>query len=167
MRRFPHQCRGLALGGLALLLVAQGVLPHGSDFLRRLSPVEPAAAAPPLGGMDILPSLKGHMARLEVLMNRLFRDIDDPAKSGELVRITREMQAHLHRAGHFKPEKVEWLIDPGKERGAMEGFRACLERARDQLARLAAALGGQGAQPPKAVLLELDTTRRTCHAQFG
>jgi hypothetical protein len=166
-RILQHHGRGLALGGLAVLLVFQAVLLHRSGLMQRFYRADPAAAAPPPGNLDILPSLKGRMARLEVLMNRLFRDIDDPAKSAELAAITREMSEHLNRAGQFTPEKVEWMIDAEEERDAMKGFRACLARARDQLTRLGAALGGKRDEAPKAVLLELDTTRRTCHAEFG
>ena len=138
----------------------------------------PAIAQPPSGsvhrvnisvpgGLDVLPTLKAHMARLGTLMNFLFRNIDETAKAPELIAVTREMDEHLRRAGDFRPDSIAIRGDADSEAKDMEQFAACLEKARADLADLRNALDAGGPGEPRQVLLRLDQTRRDCHAAFG
>lgn len=122
---------------------------------------------PASGALELLPSLKSHMARLGTLMNVLFRNIDERDKATDLIAVTDEMDVHLRRAGGFVPTSIAILPDRGAERAALERFQACLTRTRGLLADLRAALGERAGEAPKAVLLRLDKTRRDCHAAFG
>ena len=116
---------------------------------------------------DLLPSLKSHMARLEALMNLLFRQIGEPEKAPELIAATREMEQLLFRAGAFRPDAALFEPDAEKEAKTMRGFHACLDRARSVLAGLREVLSAGTGGDPKRQLLKLDQVRRECHAAFG
>jgi len=144
--------------GIATILVL--VIPCA----RAQAPTLPANAPQ---ATDILPSLKSHMAQLGSLMNVLFRNIDEPERSGELVTVTLEMDALLRRAAAFKPDVVMFQVDAEKEAKALTEFHACIERARAVLAQLRGVLAGNQGREPKYHLLQLDRVRRNCHAAFG
>ena len=117
--------------------------------------------------MDILPTLKGHMAHLGALMNFLFRNIDEEDQRDELIAVAREMDEHLRRSTHFEPLSLDLIIDPAEYAKARKAYRKCIRVTRQLTAELEQSLSGSGAQTPRQVLLRLDRKRRDCHAAFG
>lgn len=151
----------------AILLVVCSVLALAPALAGAQLDTTPGASATARQASGILPSLRGHMAELGTLMNRLFRHVGDPERTSELIGVTREMEALLSAAGDFEPTVA--LIEPDQERRAeiMSGFRSCLQRARGVVAELRQALVSGGGDEQKDRLLRLDQVRRDCHAAFG
>ncbi len=129
------------------------------------TPVRPAALEP--GPLEILPTLKGHMARLGSLMNVLFRNIDDPARAEELIGVADEMKEHLRRSGRFTPLALLLIGDPKKYAAAEAGYQKCLDDTTTMLVELKAALRSGSTGAPRDALLRLDQKRRDCHVAFG
>ncbi|MEM8745027.1 MAG: hypothetical protein AAGF14_10365 [Pseudomonadota bacterium] len=119
------------------------------------------------GPIDILPTLKGHMARLGSLMNVLFRNIDDPARAEELISIADEMEVHLRRSERVTPLPLLLIGDPKKYAAAEAAYQKCLTDASAMLAELKTALRGGSDSAPRDALLRLDQKRRDCHVAFG
>lgn len=119
------------------------------------------------GPIDILPTLKGHMARLGSLMNVLFRNIDDPARAEELIGIADEMEVHLRRSGRFTPLANLLIVDPQRHAAAEVAYQKCLNDTKAIIAELKAALRGGSDGAPRDALLRLDQKRRDCHVAFG
>ncbi|MCG8558519.1 MAG: cytochrome b562 [Hyphomicrobiales bacterium] len=118
-------------------------------------------------GFDILPTLKGHMARLGSLMNFLFRHIDEPEKSAALQTAIREMRWHLRRADRFTPISFAALVAPETEQREQDRFKAGLAAADRVLAAMAEAIRESDLAAARRLLLRLDTVRRICHGAFG
>ena len=118
--------------------------------------------------LDILPTLKGHMARLGTLMNVLFRDIDD-AKRKELVLSTlNEMRLLLTKVGNeFIPTKVKALAKGDAKSEAITGFKSCIERAVSFLDEMRIQVKGAKFTEAKNSLYALDGWRRDCHSKYA
>ena len=116
---------------------------------------------------DMLPTLRTHMAQLGTLMNRLFREIDEPDMASDLIGVTQEMEALLLRAAEFPPPKMRDDPDPERRATGIRGFRACLAKARRALTELRQALAAETSSVPKDRLLYLDQVRRDCHSTFA
>ena len=118
--------------------------------------------------LKILPTLKGHMARLGSLMNFLFRNIDDEKYTSELITTVAEMQLLIKNAGQFKPDKALMKIPEADHEKALGEFRHCIQNASEKLDKLMIKISDvQDKTPDKPVLLELDLIRRACHSKFG
>lgn len=148
---------------LLVLALTTGAL--GTVYQARSSELHSVSARP--DRMDILPTLKGHMAHLGALMNFLFRNIDDQDQRDDLIAVAREMNEHLRRSKHFEPLALDLIIDPGKYAKAREAYRDCIRATRELMSELERSLSGSGVETPKQVLLRLDRKRRDCHAAFG
>ncbi len=118
--------------------------------------------------LAILPTLKGHMARLGSLMNFLFRNIDDEKYKGDLIIAVSEMQVLIKNSRQFKPDKYLLKIPDSDNEQALEDFQLCIKNASEKLDQLVMKISDEKDNTPdKPVLLELDLIRRNCHSKFG
>lgn len=156
---------------LAYLIPILAICAHGAKSMA--DPVARTGSSPMVRAaleqerMSILPTLKGHMARLGTLMNVLFRNIDDPARAEELIGVSDEMITHLRSVRRFTPFSLVMIGDPAKYAAAETAFQACLNDSIAMLTDLKAALRGSSNLEPRPALLKLDKKRRDCHAAFG
>ena len=121
----------------------------------------------PPGTMEILPTLKGHMARLGTLMNFLFRNVDEESRKAELISALQEMQVHLRRSKQFEPIRLHLIVDAEEFAQAKADYHACLIATLELTANLEATLRGTRPGEPRTALLRLDQKRRDCHVTFG
>ena len=147
-----------------LFAVAQ---PASADQTAQAEPMPVVPAALEQGPLDILPTLKGHMARLGSLMNVLFRNIDDPARADELIGIADEMKEHLDRSKNFTPLSILLIGEPKQYAAAEAAYLKCLSDTTAMISDLKTALRDGNAGTPRAALLRLDQKRRDCHVAFG
>lgn len=157
LRRVTYGLITAAVTVLAMAAIVHSAAPEARER-RDLSPP---------GATDILPTLKGHMARLGTLMNFLFRNVDDGSRTAELINAVREMEAHLRLSKRFEPPALHLIADAQKHALARADYRACLTAALELIADLEATLRGALAGEPRSALLRLDQKRRDCHVAFG
>lgn len=117
--------------------------------------------------LQILPSLKSHMARMGSLMNFLFRNIDELEQSEELLAVIEEMRGHLSLSSRFTPFSMVSLANPSLEASELKRFQDCLTKADTLFAALREPIIAADLAGAKEGLLVLDKLRRDCHAAFG
>jgi soluble cytochrome b562 len=118
--------------------------------------------------LDILPTLKGHMARLGTLMNILFRDIDDANRKDLVLSTLGEMRLLLTKVGkEFTPTKVIALAEGDTKSKAVAGFKNCTSRAVGFLDEMTTQVKREKLSLAKNSLYALDGWRRDCHSKFA
>lgn len=160
MRTVRRTIHSLLTATLAVLAMAEIARPAACEVRERRDPSH-------AGATDILPTLKGHMARLGSLMNFLFRNVDDGSRKAELISVVQEMKVHLRQSKQFEPLRLHLIADEQQHALAKAGYLACLTAALELLADLEVALRRARAGEPRTALLRLDQKRRDCHVAFG
>lgn len=118
--------------------------------------------------LDILPTLKGHMARLGTLMNVLFRDIDDAKRKDLVISTLGEMRLLLSKVGkEFTPTKVIALAEGDTKSKAIAGFKNCTSRAIGFLDEMTTQVNREKLSLAKNSLYALDGWRRDCHSKYA
>ena len=158
LRRVTYR---LITAALAVLAMAATAYPTAALELRERRNLSPPGTA------DILPTLKGHMARLGTLMNFLFRNVDDGSRTAEMISVVQEMKVHLRLSKRFEPPALYVIADAQSYQRAKASYRACLLATLELTADLEAALRGARPGEPRSALLRLDQKRRDCHVAFG
>lgn len=161
-RKFVNRVLALLLVGFACLLF-EAKADRSVDIQ-----TEPAARGGEIPvDLQILPSLKSHMARMGSLMNFLFRNIDEREQSEELLAVIKEMRGHLRLSGRFTPFSMASLANPNLEASELKRFQDCLTKADTLFAALREPIIAADLAGAKEGLLVLDKLRRDCHAAFG
>lgn len=118
--------------------------------------------------LTILPTLRGHMARLGTLMNFLFREIDEPHQSEAVLVTIGEMKLHLTSVGEsFLPAKISTTASLSERADAIGGFKACVGGAIAMLDVIAKDVEADRLSDARVGLLELDGLRRDCHSDYA
>ena len=118
--------------------------------------------------LTILPTLRGHMARLGTLMNFLFRELDEPDKSRAVLVTIEEMKLHLTSVGEsFLPTKISTTASLSERTDAIGGFKACVGGAIAMLDVIAKDVEAERLRDARESLLELDRLRRDCHSAYA
>lgn len=129
--------------------------------------VTSSTALSPPAVIELLPSLKSHMARMGSLMNFLFRHIDEPDRSPELLEAIDELREHLRLSRRFTPFSLASLADARQEFIEATRYKTCLDDADASLKALQSTVRAGTPAAAKSQLLELDRIRRDCHSAFG
>lgn len=161
-RKFLNRLTAVLLVGFACLLF-EAKADRAVDI--RTQPATRSGDIPV--DLQILSSLKSHMARMGSLMNFLFRNIDEPERSEELLAVIKEMRGHLRLSGRFTPFSMASLADPSLEASELTRFQDCLTKADALFAALRKPIIAADLAAAKTSLLVLDKHRRDCHAAFG
>lgn len=159
--QITHRLKWLVLILFSLMIAPGNALSETS--------VEPKAEQRPTElELDVLPTLKGHMARLGTLMNVLFRDVDDPERQTEVLTAIEEMTLILENVGaRFEPIKVVLLSDKGEKAAVLSGFQNCIRLAVEALDEMAEQLNETRFDMARQTLLDLDALRRDCHSKYA
>ena len=159
--RHPHRLTVAAFtAGLAALGAGAVLAERTSVFADQRTIAQPE--------LDVLPTMKGHMARLGTLMNFLFRELDEPDQKDAVLGVIDEMKRHLESVGRaLLPDKVASITNHAWRMHAVAGFRSCVERSIGLLDQIAAAVGAEQGEAALSGLYELDQLRRDCHSEFA
>ncbi len=156
-----HRLTCLALGMLFMF-------PRIDQAAAEPSVSTPAEAQSGERKLDILPTLKGHMARLGTLMNTLFRDVDDESRKERVLITLAEMRFLLTKVSKkFVPAKIVDLSDSVSKTNAIAGFKACTEQAVGFLEKITSELNRNKFTEARNSLYSLDSLRRNCHSKYA
>lgn len=160
----PHHSIRISLaGGIVVLAVAFAAAAHEETRVRHAEPNKQAGHT-----LTILPTLKGHMARLGSLMNFLFRKVDKSDSRQDVQETIAEMKSHLRTVGdRFVPQRIAAMTSLSDQSNAMDGFSGCIDGAIAMLDTISEEVANANYQEARHWLLALDSLRRTCHGAYA
>ena len=158
-------CLARHLAALALLCGSYGFAQVAyADLPLKSGELAPSAELE----LDILPTLKGHMARLGSLMNVLFRDVDDPDQQDKVKKAIDEMEVILERVGNrFTPKGIALVANKDQQTAAIAGYQDCLAQTLASLDVMTTQLEATKYGEARQTLFKLDGLRRDCHSKYA